>query len=261
MTPRLLESESLKMHIHLGQSGARWLTRTLASSAVLALALTLSGCQSVASSNTQVSEIRFIDASPDITLPGLDFYLNGTVAIYNVGYKSHSSYIPVTPGTYTLSAHATGSAQTLISSAGTLVNGHTYSYVVGNELANLSGTLLQDLASPAPSGEISIRLIDQASKVGAVDVYAIPAGATLLTTMPIRTSLTFGDNTGYFSIPANTYTLAVLPAGTQPIATTVTLYTGAATGYTAGAANTFFLTDQQIVTMPGLQIFSVPDVP
>jgi hypothetical protein len=122
------------------------------------LSLTLSGCQSIASSNTQVAEIRFIDASPDITLPGLDFYLNGTAAIYNVGYKSHSSYIPVTPGTYTLSADATSTTQSLVSGAATLLNGHTYSYVVGSELANLSGTLLQDQTQSAPSGEISLRL-------------------------------------------------------------------------------------------------------
>ena len=223
--------------------------------------MALSGCQSIAGSNTQVAEIRFVDASPDITLPGLDFYLNGTVAIYNVGYKSHSSYIPVTPGTYTLSADATSTRQMLVSSAATLVNGHTYSYVVGNELANLSGTLLQDLTTPAPSGEISIRLIDQASKVGAVDIYAIPAGATLITTTPILTDITFGSNTGYISIPANTYNLAVLPTGTQPIANTITLYTGPATGYTAGSVFTIFLTDQQLVTTPGLQIFSVPDSP
>jgi hypothetical protein len=247
------------------QSGVRrqagWCVRALAGCAVAASTMMLSGCQSIQSTNTQVAEIRFIDASPDITLPGLDFYLNGTVAIYNVGYKSYSSYIPVTPGTYTLAAKATGTTQTLTSSAGTLANGHTYSFVVGSQLASLSATLLQDQTTSAPSGEISIRLIDQASKVGAVDVYAIPAGATLITTMPIRTNLNFGDNTGYFSIPANTYTIAVLPAGTQPIANTITLYTGPATGYTAGAVDTFFLTDQQIVTTPGLQVFSVPDAP
>jgi hypothetical protein len=247
--------------------GSRWLRRTFQLGALAALLLGLPGCQSIVSTTTGpigsngVSEVRFVDASPDINLPGLDFYLNKTAAIYNVGYRSHSSYIPVASGTYTLAADTDGTTQTLVSTAATLGSGNTYSYIVGNELANLSGTLLQDQTTPAPSGETSMRFIDQASKVGAVDIYAIPAGATLITTTPILTDVTFGTNTGYLNIPANTYTLAVLPTGTQPIANTVTLYTGTATGYTSGAVNTFFLTDQQITTTPGLQIFSVPDDP
>jgi hypothetical protein len=241
--------------------GTSWRKRTLQLSVLAALLVGLPGCQSIAVTNTQAAEIRFVDASPDITLPGLDFYLNKTAAIYNVGYTTHSSYIPVTPGNYTVAADADGTTQTLVSTSATLANGHTYSYIVGNELANLSGTLLQDQTSPAPSGEASFRFIDQASKVGAVDIYAIPAGATLITTIPILTNVTFGANTGYLNIPANSYTLAVLPAGTQPIANTITLYTGLATNYTSGVVNTFFLTDQQITTVPGLQIFSVPDSP
>jgi hypothetical protein len=213
--------------------------------------------------NTNVAQVRFIDASPDFYNPGLDFYINKTPALYNVGYTSHSSYISVTPGTYTFGAAADGSTptQTLIQTPGTLLNGHTYSYVVGDLMANLSGTLLQDQTQPAPSGEISVRFIDQNDVIGLVDVYAIPAGATLLTTKPLLQGVNFGDVKGYLGIPAGSYTLAVLPAGTQPIATTIALYSGTATGYTAGSVLTFFITDQQLTTTPGLNIFSVTDYP
>ena len=233
----------------------------------LALALVgLPGCQSIAGTGTagasgnNVAELRVINASPDPTLPGLDFYLNNTALAYNVGYGTISSYIPVAPGSYTISADGDGTRQALVSGAATLVNAHTYTTLIGNELANLSQTVLQDQSTPAPSGEVSFRFIDQASKVGAVDIYLIPTGSTLITTLPFLTDVTFGTNTGYLSIPANTYTISMVPTGTAPIATTVTLFTGTQKAYASGAVRTVIMVDQQVTTVPGLQVIYASDV-
>jgi hypothetical protein len=61
-------------------------------------------------------------------------------------------------------------------------------------------------------------------------------------------------NSGYFNVPAATYTLVALPAGTIPTATTTTSYTGASVTYGGGSARTFVLIDQQLVTTPGIQV-------
>ncbi len=245
--------------------GNNWRKSALKLGALGALLVTLPGCQSIEATNSNVAQVRFIDASPDFYNPGLDFYINQTAALYNVGYGTHSSYISVTPGTYSFAAAADGSTPTttLVKTSATLLNGHTYSYVVGDLLANISGTLLQDQTQPAPSGEISVRFIDQNDVIGAVDIYAIPSGATLLTTKPLLQDVTFGTVNGYLGIPSGSYTIAVLPTGTQPIATTVALYSAIPSGFTgtAGTVYTLFITDQQLTTTPGLNIFSVTDYP
>jgi len=96
--------------------------------------------------------------------------------------------------------------------------------------------------------------------VGAVDIYLIPTGSTLITTLPLLTDITFSTNTGYLNIPANTYTVAMVPTGTVPLATTLTLYTGPQVAYASGAVRTFIMTDQQITTIPGLQVVTAKDV-
>ena len=39
-----------------------------------------------------------------------------------------------------------------------------------------------------------------------------------------------------------------------PTATTISLYTGTSVTYSSGAARTFILVDQQLITTPGLQV-------
>ena len=240
--------------------GSRWRRQAIRLGALALLLGGLSGCQSIEVTTTNVSELRIIDASPDPNVPGLDFYLNNTALAYNIGFGTISSYIPLAPGGYTISADAEKSTQPLVSTSATLANGNSYSVIVGNQLANLSAIVLQDQTQPAPSGEISIRFVDQASKVGAVDIYLIPTGSTLITTLPLLTDITFSTNTGYLNIPANTYTVAMVPTGTVPQATTLTLYTGSQVAYATGAVRTFIMTDQQITTIPGLQVVTAKDV-
>jgi len=248
------------MNVKQLHPGSRWRLQAIRLGALALLLGGLPGCQSIEVTTTNVSELRVIDASPDPNVPGLDFYLNNTGLTYNVGFEYYSNYIPLAPGSYTISATAEKSTQPLVSTSATLVNGNSYSAIVGNQLANLSETVIQDQTQPAPSGEISIRFVDQASKVGAVDIYLIPTGSTLITTLPLLTDVTFGTNTGYLNIPANTYTIAMVPTGTVPLATTLTLYTGSQIAYATGAVRTFIMTDQQITTVPGLQVVLVKDV-
>ena len=234
--------------------------RIAARLSAIALALgALSGCQSVNINAGNVAQIRFIQASPDA--PGIDFYANNTAEAYNVGFGYGTSYVPVVPGTYTISAdHA--NTRTVLATAGQgMASGQQYTALVGDNLASLQETILTDQSTPAPSGEISVRLIDEATKVGAVDVYLVPSSGKLSTTALISnlTALTFGTNTGYINIPAGTYAIAVVPTGTVPVSTTVTLLSGPQVGYAGGAVRTVVLIDQIVTTTPGVAAFVAAD--
>jgi hypothetical protein len=221
--------------------------------------ISLAGCQSVDVNAGNVAQVRFIQASPDA--PGIDFYANNAAEAYNVGFGYGTSYVPVAPGNYTITADKADTRTVLASAGQGMAIGQQYTVLVGNTVSSLQETILTDQSTPAPSGEISVRLIDEATRAGAVDVYLVPSSGKLTTTALLTnfTGLTFGTNTGYVNIPAGTYAIAVVPTGTVPVSTTVTLLSGPQVGYAVGAVRTVVLIDQQVTTTPGVAAFVADD--
>ena len=221
-----------------------------------ALLAPLPGCQSITGSPS-TSQVRIIDASPDAG--GIDVYQAGSVLAYNLGLGTVTSYVPITPGNYGILIDAAGTHQQIAAQTGTFQTGGQYTVLVANYAASLQELILKDQAAPAPTGQISLRVVDESTRAGAVDLYLIPAGSTILTVRPYLTNVTFAQNTGYMNVPAGTYTLVALPAGTTPTATGSTFYTGAAVTYASGVARTLVLVDQQLITTPGVQVITAND--
>ncbi len=221
-----------------------------------ASALLLSGCQAVVNS-TSAAQVRVIDASPDA--PGLDMYENSTLFAQNLGFGTVTSYVPFDVGAYSIGANSAGTKQSLIATKGTFAANNQYTVLIGNDAADLQELILTDQAQPAPSGQIVLRFLDQATIIGALDVYLVPAGQKFTAVTPLLTNLTFSTNTGYMQVPTGTYTLVLVPTGTVPTSTTVATYTGAQTTYSAGSASTVILIDQQLVTTPGVQVITTQD--
>ena len=220
------------------------------------VSLLLAGCQAVVSSPT-ASQVRIIAASPDA--PGLDMYLNNNILAYNLGFGSITSYISVDAGTDSVAADTAGTKQVLVSAKNTFVNSSQYTVLIGNVAANLQELVLKDQAQAAPSGQISLRFIDQATQIGALDLYLVPMGQKFTAVTPLVTNLTFGNAPSYLNVPTGTYTLVVVPSGTVPTSMTVATYTGAQVTYSGGSATTIVLLDQQLVTTPGVQIITATD--
>jgi hypothetical protein len=219
-------------------------------------ALVLSGCQGIVSTTTG-AQVRIIDASPDA--PGLDIYQNNAAIAYNLGFGTITSYVPIDPGTYTTTATVSGTKQVLSSSKGTFTTGSQYTVLIGNVAASLQQLTLKDQSQPAPSGQIALRFIDQATRIGALDMYLVPPGKKLTDVTPVVTNINFNTNTGYLNIPTGTYTLVMVATGTIPASDTIATYVGAQVTYTAGSASTVILIDQQLITTPGLQVIVAPD--
>jgi hypothetical protein len=230
---------------------------TIRVSALLLLLGALPGCQNITGS-VPVSQVRVIDASPDA--PGLDIYQAGSALAYNLGFGTVTSYVSIPPGISTITADTTGSKQVLSTARGTFAASSQYTVLIGNVAASLSETILTDQSVSAPTGQISVRFLDQATRFSAgIDLYFIPAGSTLATVAPVLTNVVFGTNSGYLNVPAGTYTIAILPTGTVPISTTVPIYTGPSVGYAQGAARTIILLDQTVITNPGFQLITADD--
>ena len=241
--------QRLMSFIHLVRKASRF-------GALASIVAALSGCQGIVNSPT-MSQVRIINASPDA--PGLDIYQNSTPIAYNLGFGTITSYVPIDPGTYTTTATVAGTKQALSSSKTTFVTASQYTVLIGNVAASLQQLTLKDQSQPAPSGQIALRFIDQATRIAAVDIYLIPAGSKLTDVTPLYTNLSFGVNTGYLNIPTGAYSLIMVPTGTIPTSTTIATYTGPQVTYTSGSASTIILIDQQLLTTPGLQVITAPD--
>jgi hypothetical protein len=60
-------------------------------------------------------------------------------------------------------------------------------------------------------------------------------------------------------VPAGTYSLVVVPAGTAPTNQALPLMTGPQTSYVAGAVRTVVLVDHPNPTMPGVDAITAND--
>ncbi|WP_419804148.1 DUF4397 domain-containing protein [Terriglobus sp.] len=228
------------------------------------LTLALAGCGQVnGSTQTQYAQLRVIDAST--TAGGLDVQVGSSVLAYNIGFGSVVNYTPVLPGTYTISANQAGTKTAISSVRGSLAAPTEYTLLIGTTSGGTQAQLLTDQSQPAPGTQSLIRILDQATLIGAVDIYFIPQGGSLLTTKPVATAVNLNDIRTGVTVPTNTYQIVILPAGTVPVAATATtpatvaLYTSAATAFPAGSARTLVLLDTQVTSTPPAQVIIVSD--
>lgn len=239
--------------------GSRRLRLTqLAVAAVISLALSivLSACQNVATF-TQPSLVRVIDAS--YIAPAINVIAEGIILAGNIGQGSITPYgtIPATNNAIIKVTASTGGA-TLVSSNATLLAGHEHSIFITDNGAAPSGylvTVLEDQQVAAAGGHSAFRFLNQAPKVGAIDVYMIPSGSTLANTIPIVTALPVGNTAGYISFNSQTVTMVITPTGVL-----TPKYTSANLALIGGEVRTVLIVDTQLTSNPPVAVFTASDV-
>jgi hypothetical protein len=216
----------------------------------------LSGCQSIELTADNAAQVRVIDASPDAG--SVDSYGNGSGLAYNLGFGMVTSYIAVPTGGYALSATRAGTKQTLTTNNVTLAAGHQYTQIVGNIAANLQQTMFVDQTEPAPAGKISVRVLNESTRPGALNVYLVAPGGKIGAIAPLAANLSFGGSSGYLDVPEGTYAVVVAPAGTTPRSSAGTLMRGAQVKYESGAVRTVVLIDAPLT--PRLSTDGLPEI-
>ncbi len=213
-----------------------------------------------ASSATEAAQIRFVDTSIDA--PGLDLYVNGTGAAFNLGFSTSTSYVPLAPGNYEIAAQRSRSGQALASMHAALAAGRSYTALVTHPLNGLAQVVYEDQPTAAAPGTVAVRVLDEAVLPVAVDVYVVPVhsassgpGHSLL-----AAGLHAGGNSGYINLPAAAnFLITVVPAGTTPAASTAPL--GSTTVLaSSGAVRTVVLADSQQRPGKAVYAFALTDV-
>jgi len=232
------------------------------SAASLAAAFALSGCQTV-SGSTSVSQLRIIDASYNAANGlGINVYVGGTELASNLAQGNITGYAELVPTNNTvLKVTATSSTAALVSTDASLRAGTSQSALISDINATYQITVLEDQATPAPSGHSEFRLLNQAPSTGAVDVYFLSGTSATVyaTAKPIITALAVGATSGYVSIPSSTLYMVIAPTGTMLSTTNATIYSSAAFTLVGGEVRTVLIVDPQLVTEP-VQVYVADDV-
>ncbi|RXS97820.1 DUF4397 domain-containing protein [Silvibacterium dinghuense] len=237
------------------RQAAKGLDWTAAGWVILAAsgALTLTGCESVASTQ-QSTLVRLIDASSNAL--GVDLYANGTKIVANQGFPTFSNYADVSSGTISLKVYPTGKTTPVDAQAsGTLTAGGQYSLLLTDSGTGEATTLLTDQATAAPSGDFALRIVQEASTVGAVDVYLTTASSITATSStstststtsslsgltPIVSDLAAGSTMSYTDIADGTYEIVIVPTGTTDV-TTTTAYIDSSVTFSSGSVRTLLI--------------------
>jgi len=208
-----------------------------------------------------VAQVRIIDTSPDA--PAIDIRQTASAGLYNVAFGTISSYIPLPPGAYTQTAYTAGTRQQLAAVQASFLDGAQYTVLTGNTAAALQMTILRDQSTPAPAGQVALRILNQTTRRGAYDLYLLPAGSPLTAAVPLASRAGFGTNTGYRNLPSGAYSILAFRAGSIPTIASP-LFTGAQTVYPSRAVRTLILIDHAQQSgapsaTPALQLITAND--
>lgn len=228
--------------------GLLWLGA--ASAASLAGSLLLAGCQSVAG-GTSIGQLRILDAS--YNAPALNVYVGGTLLAGNLGQGSITDYARLQPTNNALIKVTAATNTTALASANaSLRAGTSQSILISDLNAEYQVTVLEDQATPAPTGHSEFRMLNQAPSTGAVDVYFLPGTSDQIyaTAKPVITGLAVGATSGYVTIPSSTLYMVIAPTGTTLKNGVTTIYSSAAFDLTGGEVRTVLIVDPQLATEP-----------
>jgi len=197
----------------------------------------------------QRSSIRVWHNSPDA--PAVDVLVNGQTVLSNVPYGATSQYLPLPAGSYDVRINVAGTTTSVFSGSVTLARGESYTAVAMGSVTGKGAPFEVEVLRDATSGAL-LRVLHASPNVPAVTVY--------VNGQPAVKRLGTLKATGYLSLDAGTYDVAVAPAG-QPLSKAVlkakitladkTRYTGLARGLAGAKKNKLELALQtDIATAP-----------
>jgi hypothetical protein len=224
----------------------RHLWTRVAATAALA-GMPLLGCQNVQNSTPSQTQVRVIDAS--YNAPSVNVDVATTPIATNVGAASFTNYAFLPPENTAAYVFPTGSTTPSATAAGEFLVSEQHSVFITDSGNGYTASILTDQPLAAPTGYFSIRFLQQALVAGAVDIYLVPAAATLAGAKPVYTDVKPQSVVGYLNVPAGGYTIVVTPTGVI-----TTPYTSAQITFVDGQVRTALIMDAQLTRNPPVTV-------
>jgi hypothetical protein len=215
--------------------------------ASLVPALLLLGCQSIQNSAPSQTLVRVIDSS--YNAPAVDVKVGTTAIATNIGAATITNYAFLPPEDTTAYVYPTKTTTATAQAQGNFLVAQQYSVLITDSGANYTATILTDQATTPPTGQFSVRFLQQAVKAGAVDIYLVPSTSTLSGSKPLLTDVKPQSVSGYINVLAGSYTIVVTPTGVI-----TTPYTSSSITFADGQVRTALIMDAQLTTNPPVTV-------
>lgn len=191
-------------------------------SLLMILLLALLGSSLIAQGD--MGQMRFVHVIAGAS--SVDVYTDGNITVSNLAFGESSDYINVPAGTHTLTITPTGIASTSLWEQEITVNADQVQNFVASSANELGFTSFGDNLDVIEFGNSRFQIINALSSD--VDV-------TLSDGTPIAPGMAAGSSVGTFDIPANIYSINVLPVGGSEALATMDL------SLVAGLSNTLII--------------------
>jgi hypothetical protein len=197
--------------------------------------------------------VRVVHLSADA--PKVDLYVDGTMTLAGVSFKTASRYRSLPAGAHTLAVRPAGSSPTSTPAASVRASvraGAPYTAVLLGPMAGLKTVVVRDDFAAPPAGRAKLRVIDAAPQSPPLDI-AVAGGPVLFR------DVRFGEVTPFVTVAAGRFGMEVRAAGTSRV-----LFTQGAARMPAGMIVTLAGTISaagQIETLPILDAAGAGSLP
>ncbi len=157
-------------------------------------------------------------------IEGVPFGVNlafGGTAPSSLPAPNTAIYSPILTGARTVVFRRTAdTAVTVLNTSVTIVENrdHTVYAIGGTGGAAVTAFVTADTNAVVASTSTRVRVVHLASTAGNVDIFVTAPTADLTTATPTLANVPFRGVSGYLTVPAGTYRIRVVPAGTAPAA-------------------------------------------
>ncbi len=177
----------------------------------------------------QTGRIRFVNLITDPARNPLNAVLENLPFGVNLGYggttpsslpsPATANYSPILIGDRTLVLVRTADpTATIATLTFTIIEGddHTVYAQGGTGGGPITGFMTTDPTPAPPAGQVAVRIVNMSPTGGAMDFFVTAPSADLSTATPIAANLAYHGESPYVNLPAGTYQIRAVPAGTAP---------------------------------------------
>ena len=175
---------------------------------VAALAL---GC---GGGSSDTGQLRFMQAS--LISEQVQLLVNGTQQATNLNYGNATGYLSLKSTSQHVQVLPVSGSTTPILDAKVSINSTVPQTLLMTGITGAIGSvLLSDANTTAVTGDIHVRVVNASNRMGAADVYILPAGSSIIGAVAVANGpFGFNQNTGYQLVASGGYQVVMAVPGT-----------------------------------------------
>lgn len=142
--------------------------------------------------------------------------VNGTQQANNLNYSNATGYLTIKSGSQRVQVlPVSGSTTAILDTKVSISSSQNQTLLMTGTTGAISSVLLQDGNTTAVTNDINVRVMNASNRMGATDVYILPAGSSIIGAVPVANGpFGFNQDTGYQLVASGGYQVVMAVPGT-----------------------------------------------